>query len=282
MTELANYLLLGLGIGAAYALLAMPMSLVLSTSGVLDLPIGGYAVLAALVAASVDPPLGIVLGLVVAATASVAMLFIYRLSEQRLKGSHLTAAVIGLGFLFVLQAIGQQAFGVDPLRIEVLGGSFVVGQLRLSHLSAITMAGAAVLLLAMMLVLYRTSVGRETRAISIDAEAAESMGVPVRRIQWCVFVASGIMAGLAGISYGISVGVGYGDGFGLSLIAFSSVIVLGVAGPGRAVLGGMLIGIVESLAIGYAPTQMSSVVPLIVVLLVLVSGRVRVGELVRA
>lgn len=282
MTELLNYLVQGVSIGATYALLALPMSLVISTTGVLDLPIGAYGVIGGLTVATVGLPWGLLLGLLAAVAAALVMALLHQIAARQGRDDPLTVAVLGLGLVLALQSIAQALFGVDPLRLKALTGVFRIGGVTISHTDVAALAVVTVILAALLTVLYRTPLGREMRAVSINASAARLVGIPVRRLQFGIFVCSGVLAYGAGVFYTISPGAGFGDGLPLSLLAFSAVVVLGARGPASAVAGSLFIGVIEALAIGYTPAQIGSVVPLVVVLLVLASGKVSVGRVSRA
>ena len=122
-------------------------------------------------------------------------------------------------------------------------------------LTAIALMGALVLLV------YRTKLGKAMRATSFDREAASMMGIDTDRVISMTFFIGSVLAGAAGVMYGLYLGDAYFFiGFLFGLKAFTAAVVGGIGSLPGAMLGGVLIGVVEAFATGYVGGQWSEIV----------------------
>jgi branched-subunit amino acid ABC-type transport system permease component len=267
VAEFATFLLAGLATGALYALLAMPMVLIWSTTDVLDLNVGGYAVISGMVAATVGGVSGILLGIGAAVIAGLvtALVFLafHRLWDIR---EHMRIVLATFGLLFIVQAVLQAKIGTDNLYLDAFGGANVTAQ------GVINMCIALALLAVLTGVLKFTSAGLKMRAAAQSPIPALLAGIEVRRTQFVAFLIGAAMAGVVGILAATSTGVSYSRGVQLTTFAFSAVIIFGVQGTSRAFLGGIALGVAQALGAGYLPNGWSELVSPVVIVLVLTFG----------
>jgi branched-chain amino acid transport system permease protein len=107
-------------------------------------------------------------------------------------------------------------------------------------------------MIALTLLVWRTTIGKAMRATSIDPEAASMMGIDIDRVIAFTFFIGSALAGAAGVMTGLVYqNVQPYMGFGAGLKAFTAAVVGGIGNIAGAMLGGMIIGIAESLTIGY-------------------------------
>jgi branched-chain amino acid transport system permease protein len=122
--------------------------------------------------------------------------------------------------------------------------------------------GAALLLMAaLVLLVSRTKFGKSMRATAFDREAASMMGIDTDRVIAITFFVASMLAGAAGVMFGLYLGVTYYFmGFLAGLKAFTAAVIGGIGSIPGAMLGGLIIGLVESFAIGYVGGQWSDIV----------------------
>jgi branched-subunit amino acid ABC-type transport system permease component len=273
VAEFATFLLAGLATGALYALLAMPMVLIWSTTDVLDLNVGGYAVISGMVAATVGGVSGILLGIGAAVIAGLvtALVFLafHRLWDIR---EHMRIVLATFGLLFIVQAVLQAKIGTDNLYLDAIGGQLRFGGANVTAQGVINMCIALALLAVLTGVLKFTSAGLKMRAAAQSPIPALLAGIEVRRTQFVAFLIGAAMAGVVGILAATSTGVSYSRGVQLTTFAFSAVIIFGVQGTSRAFLGGIALGVAQALGAGYLPNGWSELVSPVVIVLVLTFG----------
>ena len=118
-----------------------------------------------------------------------------------------------------------------------------------------------------------TRLGKAMRATAQDPEAASLMGVNIDRTIVATFLIGGALAGATGVFYNLYIGqVWFLTGFQLGLIAFTAAVLGGIGNVNGAVLGGFLIGVINSLAIQYIPSgfQWSNAIVFAILVLILV------------
>jgi branched-chain amino acid transport system permease protein len=167
----------------------------------------------------------------------------------------ITLLMATLGIAYFLDGVGQTIFGNDIYKIDVgmpkeplmvLQGTFQ-GGLLLSQEDLIAALVAAGLVVVLAIFFQKTATGRALRAVADDHQAAQSIGIPLKRIWVIVWSVAGFSALVAGIIWGSKLGVQ----FSLSLVALKALPVVILGGltsiPG-AIIGGLLIGVGEKLS----------------------------------
>jgi len=242
----------GLLTGVMYSLVALGFVLIFKASGVFNFAQGAMVLFAALTLVGLmehgmPVVLAIVLTLVIMVILAIAVehLMLRHLVNQ--EGIILFMATIGLNF--VLEGVGQIAWGSDVKRLDVglPDASFDFAGMLLNQLDLSAAAIAAVLVTGLALFFQYTAVGRALRAVADDHQAALSVGIPLKTIWIIVWSVAGGVALVAGIMWGAKSGVQ----FSLALIALKALPVLILGGftsvPG-AIIGGLIIGVGEKVA----------------------------------
>jgi branched-chain amino acid transport system permease protein len=122
-------------------------------------------------------------------------------------------------------------------------------------------ATALFLMVALVLLVSRTKFGKAMRATAYDREAASMMGIDTDRVIAMTFFIASMLAGAAGVMFGLYLGVTYYFmGFLAGLKAFTAAVIGGIGSIPGAMLGGLIIGLVESFAIGYVGGQWADIV----------------------
>jgi branched-chain amino acid transport system permease protein len=258
----------GLMVGMLYALIALGFVLIFKASGVFNFAMGAMVLFAALAMArfsewipkwlGMEPGvLSIALALVVAMVIMVGVAWaIERFALRYLVNQEPIALLMAtLGIAYFLDGVGQTIFGNDIYKIDVgmpkeplmvLEGTFQ-GGLLLSQEDLIAALVAAGLVVVLAIFFQKTATGRALRAVADDHQAAQSIGIPLKRIWVIVWSVAGFSALVAGIIWGSKLGVQ----FSLSLVALKALPVVILGGltsiPG-AIIGGLLIGVGEKLS----------------------------------
>ena len=154
---------------------------------------------------------------------------------------------------------------------------FHVGQLEVSVLQSVIIGISVLLMGVLTFFVRRTRLGKAMRAVSQDAETAELMGIPVNRVIGLTFFIGGALGGAAGVLNGLYYGsVKYNMGFTPGIKAFTAAVLGGIGSVPGAMLGGFLLGMMESLGAGFLPEpewkDVFAFVVLIVILLFRPSG----------
>lgn len=273
MAELGTYLIQGLGIGALYAILALPLSLVWSATGCFDVCVGAYATLGGLAAVRIGFPAGIVVGLLVGLASGAVVACCLAVLDRQGARDPVSFLIIGLGVLTAAQSAALWLFGTTPARINLFSWSWQVAGVGVQPEHVLTMAVMLSLLLGTAGVLNFTAAGRVMRACAQNPSDAPLVGISPRRVQFTVLMVAGVLGAGTGILLSSTTGLAYDSGLHLVLSALGALILFGVRGPVSAVLGGLMIGIVESLSNGLLPESVAGLVPLVVIVAVLASGR---------
>jgi branched-chain amino acid transport system permease protein len=295
VTQFLSLLLNGLSLGAIYSLIALGFVVIFKSSEVVSFMHGSLLLLGAYLIAVLQDPLGF-WGAVVAGIALTAItgLIVDRVLFARLQGAAvITLAILTIGLDIVLSTELTRRIGSDILNVaHPWGGSVVhLGGVGITANRAIAMAVAAVLIGLFFIAFKYSNWGVAMRASAEDGEAAALMGIRLGRVSATAWMVGGALAAVAGLflvgspTPGITPSVG-----SVALRAFPAAILGGLDSTGGALVGGLVIGVAESLADGYQDQLLflgrgfGSVVPYIVmiaVLLVRPSGLFGTRELTR-
>jgi len=263
-TQFFNSLLFGIGNGALYALIALGYTLVYGIIELINFAHGDLFMLSTVFSGfmmvywlGADSPSaqnwGFMLLTLVAAMAfgAIVNVVIERVAYRRLRRAPKLAALItAVGMSFILQWVGLRWNGSAPRLwpTVVPEGGIEFGEVTLRYTTILVVAFTIPVLLLLTYVVQRTKQGRAMRATAQDQDAARLMGINVDRTIAFTFALGGAMAGAAGLLYLEAVGTTrYDAGFQLGLIAFTAAVLGGIGNLAGAVLGGLLIGIIQGL-----------------------------------
>lgn len=280
MVELVNFaqqIVSGMAIGCVYALVALGFVLIYKATEVVNfaqgelMMIGAFLALTFITIFGLNFWLGAALAIVATAGIGAAM---DRVVIRPMIGQPVFSAVmvtIGIGFVARSTVSMTPGWGVDTYSIETpLYGKIVnLGPLVLSqdHLAVIVMTS---LLVAVMFGFFRyTRFGVAMQATSQNQLAAYFMGIPVKTVFTAIWAISAAVAAFAGLLLAPIAFVHANMGF-IGIRAFPAAVLGGFGSIPGAIIGGLIIGIVESLAGFYLPEGFKDVAPYIVLLLVLV------------
>ncbi|MBU1358543.1 MAG: branched-chain amino acid ABC transporter permease [Gammaproteobacteria bacterium] len=272
-----EYIFRGLLNGSVYALLALPMTLFFTTAATVDFAIGAYALLAAAVATAVPGPLGLLAGLASAVAASGVMALIYVLLKRTSKEG-IRVALASFGLSLAISSVVLIVWGTQPFSRQTFTTMFEFGALRVNPQGLINVAISISLVGGTWLVLRHTQLGRMMRAAAVNAPGAELAAIPVIGVQSGTLLAGGLLGGIAGLLILHSSGMDFTASLGLTFIGFAAAIIFGIHSPLRCMAGGLAIGVIEALSAGYTSGMVTSMVPSLFMLLVLLTGQLGAGR----
>ncbi len=277
MTSFFDYTINGLIIGNIYALLAVGLALIFGVSNLINFAHGSVYMVGAYIGwisiTFLHTPLLLTILAVVLGCGLLGMA-IERLGLRPLAGTARIAPLLAtIGISFVLDQVVQLFFGSDPRalpsqlpnwRLQI--GSGTIGALDL------LIAGIGVVSAALLYVFLRyTKLGWAVRATSLDRDAAMQMGVNVHAVNQAVFAIASALGGLSGLLVGMYYNNIYpAMGFQATLKGFIAELIGGVGSVPGAVLGSLLLGLVESYGIALLGTSYRNLFAFLILILVLV------------
>jgi branched-chain amino acid transport system permease protein len=262
---LLQQVLNGLILGSLYALVALGYTMVYGILELINFAHGEIVMLGALVSVTVlaaltaaGVPVALALPLALAAAVAVCVstgVLVERVAYRPLRNApRLAPLITAIGVSIVLQNLamiiwGRQYLSFPPvldIQIFELHGATVTNvQILIVAVAGVTMAG-------LLLLVQRTRLGRAMRATAQNREVAGLMGVDVNRVIAATFAVGSALAAVAGLLIAAYYGIAhYNMGFMLGLKAFSAAVLGGIGNIPGALLGGLLLGVIESLGAGY-------------------------------
>ncbi len=257
---MANFLQLmvsGLGIGAVYALVALGFVLIYRAANVVNFAQGQIAMVGAylMIVAAVDLHLNIWLAFIVAlgGMAIFGVLFELGVYYPLRNQSFLPVIISTIAASILLQNLAQYVFGANPRSLPALFATQTVklGGIVLSVQYLTILAVTAIFVAFQYLVLDRSMLGKKMEATAQDKDTARLLGVPVAFMIAFTFVYSSILGGAAGILVGPIFFVMPGMGTTIALKAFAASIIGGFGNTVGAIVGGLAIGVIETLGAAY-------------------------------
>jgi len=268
----------GIVSGSYFALGAAGLTLVYGVLRLVNFAHGEFLTFAAymtvLAHGTMSQPLLVALAFGVVVTALFALgLELVMWRPMRRKGAGiLQLLLMALGLAFVIRNVIQLVAGTE---VRTIGANVTaavhIGGIHIGRTELWAVIVALVALLALALMLRGTRLGREIRALSDNAELAETTGIDTNRVITYTWLLAGGLAGLAGVIYAASVGVVTPQlGFGIVLSLFAAVVVGGIGNAFGALGGGMLIGLAQEWSTLIFPANLKVAVGFGVMILVLI------------
>lgn len=281
---LAQQLFNGLVLGAVYALFALGFNLVFGVHKIMNLAHGAIFMVGAflgLYSVQAGLPLWVAFIVAVVCTGllSVAIDLLAFRPLRRTGEAEFAVLIASIGVDMVLVNLALQIsqartlrfpFGIVPVQpLRLLG-------MRITPLQLVICGAAVLCMLLLAFYLYRTSFGRQVRAVSNNERAAMLLGVEPRFIYFQTFFISGALAGVAGILIGLAFNsINFSMGEPYLLRGFVVLILGGLGSLTGAVVAGLLLGILQTMTVAYLPTGLTEVIVyslLFVVLLIRPNG----------
>ena len=268
LTHLGFNLVQGLSNGAIWALIAIGYTLVYGIIELINFAHGDVFMIGSFTSAGLwgtlglglsTGPLGLIAGLVVTLIVAMAVcgslnVLIERVAYRPLRAAPKLASLItAVGFSFILQNVGLLWLGGSPQGVPDL----IHESQTVFSISGVPIVRGYILAILVMIPLVvglawfitSTRSGRAMRATAQDPEAARLMGINVNATISLTFLLGGMLAGAAGLIYALyQTNVWYFQGFQAGLIAFTAAVMGGIGNVRGAVLGGLIIGVIQALS----------------------------------
>lgn len=284
MIQFLSFLINGISLGSVYAIIALGYSMVYGIAKMLNFAHGDVIMIGAYIAfCTVQylhlPPLVAILAAVVVCT--VLGILIEGLAYKPLRqASSLAVLITAIGMSYLLQNVALLIWGANPKSFPSVISwgtlSLFDGRLRITSETFVTILANIVIMIALTLFTNRTKMGKAMRCVSEDKGAAELMGVNVNSTISMTFAIGSALAAVAGVllcsSYPTLMPT---TGAMPGIKAFTAAVFGGIGSIPGALIGGLLLGVIEILGRAYISTELSDAIVfavLIVVLLVKPTG----------
>ena len=272
----------GLSLGSVYALMALGYTMVYGIAKMLNfahgdiIMVGAYTVSVVCTTMGLSPVIAVIASAVICTVLGVT---IEKIAYKPLRSaSPLAVLITAIGVSFFLQSVALLIFGSNAKKVPpvVSLNSIKIGNVDLSGVAIIIIGVTILIMIGLSLFINCTKVGKAMLAVSEDKGAAELMGINVNATISLTFAIGSALAAVAGVLFVSS--YGYVDPYTGALPgikAFVAAVLGGIGSIPGAMLGGVILGVIESLSKAYISTNLSDALVfgvLIVVLLVKPTG----------
>jgi len=282
MNEILEQLINGLRTGSIYALIALGYTMVYGIAKMINfahgdvIMVGAYSLYVLIALCGLSPVVAIVITIAVCAFLGV---IIEKVAYKPLrKAPPLSVLITAIGMSFLLQNLSLIIFKATPIPFGsiITLPSISVAGISISGITIVTLVVTTISMIVLTLFVNRTKSGRAMRAVSEDKGAAQLMGIDVNKTISKTFAIGSALAAIAGILY-VSQYETLLPTMGAlpGIKAFVAAVLGGIGSIPGAMLGGIILGIIESLSKAYISTQLADAIVfgvLVLVLLVKPSG----------
>lgn len=274
MSEFMQFILSGVTVGAVYALVALGFTIIYNASDVVNFSQGEFVMLGGMITffahqAGLPMPLAALIAIGVTALIGVAL---NKLAIEPARGAPVVSLIIiTIGASILIRGVTQLVFdkqihsypafsGDDP--IHVLGATILPQSLWV-------IAGALLVFAALWVFFTRTLLGKALLATSNNRIAAQLVGINTNLVMTISFALSAAIGALAGVLVTPITLISYDVGIALALKGFAAAMLGGMGNPIGALVGGLVLGLLEALTAGYISSQYKDATAFIVILAVL-------------
>ena len=277
-TTFAQHLLTGISLGGAYALIAIGYTMVYGILRLINFAHGDIYMLGAFTAfyATTFFHLNFFVALIIAMLlCGVLGVLIERIAYKPLRhATRITALITAMGVSYVLEYTMQYFAGSDvkTFPTDLLENTaFSLGGVRITMMQIYIFVITIILMVLLTYIVNKTKMGRAMRAVSVDEDAAKLMGINVDTTISFTFFLGSCLAGVAGVL----VGVYYNSinplmGMTPGLKAFIAAVFGGIGNIPGAMIGGLFIGIAETLVTAYGSSLYKDAIVYVILILVLI------------
>jgi branched-chain amino acid transport system permease protein len=263
--KFGNLLIAGITTGAIYAMFAVCVSVWYRVSNILNLAVGDFAMVGALGVDNLYRVKGLPLAVAIITTLVVVAVFAYLYDLVVLRiaqdGRRIDGIVITFFFTFALSffidGVAKSLFGTDVHAAPTLwnGASLTVGSLNFERSGILVLACAVIIGGAFWLYIKFTLGGKALEASGENSLGARIVGIDTRQYRRVIFIGTAVIAAVFGIVESPITGFTYLSGATISLTGFLAAAYGGFRKPGRALLAGLFIGVLEAMLGGYVSAE---------------------------
>ncbi len=279
--NLIETLINGLSMGSTYAMIALGYTMVYGIAKMLNfahgdiIMVGGYTIYVVMAAVG-NPVLGFLAAVLFCMVLGVT---VEKIAYKPLRGaSPLAVLITAIGVSYLLQSTAQIIFGSAPKMVIVANlGNLTIGGLSIPVYTLVTLGCSVVIMVTLTLFVKLTRTGRAMIAVSEDKDAAQLMGINVNKIIMITFAIGSALAAFAGLfmlmkAPSLTNTLGAMPG----IKAFTAAVIGGIGSIPGAMVGGLLMGVVEAISLTIPPiapyTDAIEFIILIIILLVRPTG----------
>jgi branched-chain amino acid transport system permease protein len=274
MPEFLQFLASGLTVGAIYALVALGFTLIYNASDVINFAQGEFVMLGGMVtvfaaAAGVPLPLAALIAVVVTILIGLAL---HRFAIAPARGaSAVTLIIITIGASILLRGLAAVIFDKRFHSLPPIAGNkpLLIGGAAILPQSLIVLAATAVIVTMLWALMTRTLVGKALLATAANRLAARLVGIDTGRMVGLSFAVSAAIGAIGGILVTPITLTSYDVGTLLALKGFAAAMLGGMGSPLGAVLGGLIVGLLEAFGAGYVSSAYKDALAFLVILSVL-------------
>ena len=277
MDKLIQTLISGLSLGSIYALIALGYTMVYGIAKMLNfahgdiIMVGAYAVITAVFTMGLPPFIAILISIALCALLGIVIEFLaYRPLRQ---AQPLAVLITAIGVSYLLQNLALLIYGSEQKAFPTIVAlpTVHIGGVYIDGITLATLVVTAVIMVALSLFINKTRMGKAMRAVSEDKEAAELMGISVNRTITVTFAIGSALAGVAAIFSGAAYTyIRPTTGAMPGIKAFTAAVFGGIGSIPGAMLGGILLGVIEQLSKTYISTLWADAIVFGVLVVVLV------------
>jgi branched-chain amino acid transport system permease protein len=285
-----QYLVSGLTQGSIYALVGLGFTIIYAVTRIINFAQGEFVMIGGMLSytlaasAGLSIPLAFLISvLTAAAVGGVMYLLAIRTAK---KASVVSLIIITIGFSILVRGIATEAWGVDFVSPPLFSGSKAI-QFLGAYIApqALWIMGTMVIVTVVLHIFLKyTMVGKALGACAVNPQAAGLVGINTKAMAFIAFLLAAMIGGIGGVVMAPLTQASYSMGVMLGLKGFIAASIGGFQSPIAAVIGGLLLGVVESLAVGlnWGPfkSQYKDVIALVALLVILLirSGKLATEE----
>lgn len=273
-SEFLQYLFTGVTIGATYALIALGFTLIYNASHVINFAQGEFLMIGGMATVSfMTMGMPMLLAIILAVLlAGVMGILLQRFAIATAKQADVvTLIIITIGASIFIRGLAQLLWGKEYHVVPNFSGNepIRIAGAVLNSQSLWVLGVGAVVVIALVLFFTRTLIGKAILATSMNKEAARLVGIRTQFVLMLAFLVSALLGGIAGVVVAPITFTSYDIGIMLGLKGFVAAAIGGLGSGVGAVVGGLLLGIVEAMTAGYISSEYKDAVAFSMILIVL-------------
>jgi branched-chain amino acid transport system permease protein len=265
----------GIATGSLYALAALGLVLLYKTTDIINFAQGEMAMLITFVSFTFMTSFGMAFGFAFFAALIFAMLF-GGITERvvmrpAIRMPHLSQLILTLGLFQVFRGLASMLWGEEPKSypVPIKGDPISMGSFVITPNSIFIIVITILLMIGLFLLFKYTKVGLAMRAVGMNVETSRLMGIKVGNVNAYTWAASAVLGGVAGMLIAPTTFLDPTMMNEVQLKAFAAAVLGGFASMPGAVIGGLLIGVLENLVAGYISEDMKSTFVFLLIIIVL-------------
>ncbi|MEA5003526.1 MAG: branched-chain amino acid ABC transporter permease [Christensenella sp.] len=272
---LLQQLVNGVVTGSIYTLLGIGLSQIYGVLGISHFAHGSVVMVGGYIGYTFARLLGVpwILAAVIAILGCALLgMFLERYCYRVIiKGPPINIFIMALGLLFIFENVCQMIWGADPVSIQAVGNTTLkLGPVTITTFRLYVIIINLVIMALLAFMMKKTKLGRSIRAMSQNREAATMVGVNVNKTSSSVFAIGSALAGLCGIFVTSLLQMFPSYGGDIVLKGFAVMILGGLGSIPGVIVGGLIMGIVESLGAGFISAAYKDAFGFIIIILVLI------------